>query len=131
MRENDLSRQEMDCYCRYLLGKEADEQSLNLFARAICHEEATLAPDEIKLLSFMLKNRWSVSLIDAALGMFHPHHRLRKRMIIAFAILETQPLYYDFFRPKQLGASFSVMLLFKAALEGVKAVSGRIMLLFI
>lgn len=131
MNEKDLSRKEMDGYCRYLLGKEADEQSLNLFTRAIQHEETTPNPDEIKLIEFILKNHWSISLIDAALGVFYPLHRMRKRMIIAFAILETNPMYYDFFRPKQYGRQFLGILIFKATKESIKAVIGRIILLFI
>jgi hypothetical protein len=100
MDELTLSRQEMIVYCKYLTGKSADNQSLSLFERAIQHEETILNDAEIKLLQFIISNTWCIGFIDSALGLFNPKHRLRKRMIIAFAILETSPLYFDFFKPK-------------------------------
>ena len=38
MSELLLSRMEMNCYARYLLNQQVDEQSLVLFERAIQHE---------------------------------------------------------------------------------------------
>ena len=130
MSEEEQSRQEMSVYCRYLMGKDADEQSLNLFAQAVRHQEVKLSENEQKLLHFLLHQPWSVSCIDAALGLFKPHHVLRRRMIIAFAILETNPLYYDFFRPRVIDRSHLAVLISKSIMEVMRATAGRFILLF-
>ncbi len=130
MSELLLSRMEMNCYARYLLNQQADEQSLALFERAIQHEATILTTKEESLLQFMLNNSWSVSLIDAATGLFSPKHKLRKRMIIAFAILETNPLYFDFFHPKQFSFFYLLNLTMRGFVFGIKAIAGSIILLF-
>ena len=127
--ELSLSKDEIDLYCWHLTGKNADEKSKELFARAILHEATVLNTAEVRLLEFILKNRWSVACVDAALGMFHPKHKLRKRMIIAFAILETNPVYYDFFAPKKLSSFYLFNLGFQAVKDGTLAVIGSIILL--
>lgn len=130
MNELSLSRQEMTIYCRYLTGKSADEQSLSLFQKAIQHEETILADNEVRLLQFMIRNTWSIGLVDSALGLFNSNHRLRKRMIIAFAILETSPLYFDFFKPKTFPRTHLFTLMVKGMQETLQGLAGRLILLF-
>lgn len=130
MSELQLSRREMNCYCLYLLNQSADEQSLTLFERAILHEATILTEKEEQLLKFMLNNSWSVPLLDAATGLFSSKHKLRKRMIIAFAILETNPLYFEFFRPKQFSFFYFINLTARGFMQGVKAVAGAVILFF-
>jgi len=120
----------MNCYCRYLLGKAADERSLQLFEGAIQHEATILSDDEIILLEFMIRNPWSIGSIDACMGLFFHNHRLRKRMTIAFAILETNPMYFDFFRPRVFGPTYFLNLSVSAVKELFMALTGRIILLF-
>jgi hypothetical protein len=130
MDEVSLSRQEMSVYCKYLTGINADEQSLALFQRAIQHEETILNDEEIKLLQFMIGNPFSVGMIDSALGLFRPKHRLRKRMIIAFAILETSPVYFDYFKPKVFSRLHLITLIGKGLQEALQGLAGSIILLF-
>ena len=120
----------MNIYCRYLTGLNADEQSMALFARAIEHEETTLNDKEINLLQFMIRNTWSIGLVDSALGLFNSNHRLRKRMIIAFAILETSPHYFDFFKPKALSRIHLLTLIGKGMQDALQGLAGSIILLF-
>ena len=128
--ELSLSRQEMSIYCRYLTGISPDEQCLALFVRAIQHEEAILNDAEVKLLQFMIANTWCIGFIDSALGLFNPKHRLRKRMIIAFAILETSPVYYDFFKPKTFSRLHLITLMVKGFQELLQGLTGSVILLF-
>jgi len=130
MDENSLSGQEIDIYCKYLTGKNADEQSMLLFKRAIQHEETILDEKEIRLLQFMIRNTFNVGLIDSALGLFKPKHKLRKRMIIAFAILETSPLYYDYFKPRIFSRTHLFTLMVKGLQEVLQGLTGGIILLF-
>lgn len=130
MNELSLARMEMNAFCNYLLGKNADENSLRLFEAAIQHEATQLNEKEIRLLEFMLSNRWTIGYIDAAMGIFYHNHRLRKRMTIAFAILETNPLYYDFFKPRQFSSTYIFNLAASAVREAFLALTGRLILFF-
>ena len=130
MDEISLSRQEMNIYCRYLTGLTADEQSLSLFENAIQHEATTLNEKEINLLQFMIGNNWSIGLVDSALGLFNANHRLRKRMIIAFAILETSPHYFDFFKPKAFSRFHLFTLIAKGMQDALQGIAGSFILLF-
>jgi hypothetical protein len=131
MDEISLSRQEMSIYCKYLTGLNADEQCLALFYRAIQHEETVLNDSEIKLLQLIIRNPSAMGLIDSALGMFDPGHPLRKRMVIAFAILETSPVYFEFFKPKVFSRWHIFTLIAKGIQEAFQAVAGSIILTLI
>lgn len=125
------SRIEMQCYCNYLLGKEADEHSLGLFEKAAKQDTMQLLPADEKLLNFVIENTWALGMVDAALGLFYPKHVLRRRLITAFAILETNPLYFSFFKPKQFSSIYLFQLSGAAMVEGIKAIAGRIILFFV
>ncbi len=117
---------EMQCYCQYLLQKDADEQSIRLYE--IAAKQIQLSNKEEKLLSFVLNNTWSIGCIDAALALFFPKHILRRRLITAFAILETNPLYFSHFKPKQFSVSQLFVLAAAAVSEGCKAIIGLIII---
>ena len=131
MDEISLSRQEMSIYCKYLTGMDADEQCLSLFQKAIQHEETTLNDHDLKLLQFTIRNPFTIGLIDSALGLFKPEHPLRKRMVIAFAILETSPVYFEFFRPKVFSGSHLLLLFAKGVQEAFQVVAGSIILILV
>ena len=125
------SRAELNCYCQYLLGKEADEQSIMLFEKASQQSASILSTATEKIIAFMIQHPSSVSFIDAAIGLFYPKHPLRKRMITAFAILETNPLYFSFFKPKEFSSLYLITLTGSAIAQGIKALTGRIILFFV
>jgi hypothetical protein len=117
----------MNLYCRYLTGKDADEKSAELFDRAIQGNPEQLGGEE-KLIRFLIENRWSLGCVDAALGFFLPRHRVRCRMIIAFAILETNPRYFECFGPRRFSGWHAPLLVGKGVAEALKAGIGAIIL---
>jgi hypothetical protein len=122
---------EMNLYCGYLTGQPADGHSLALFTRAVEFGIAPLDDRGKQLLRFLIRNQWSFGCVDAALGVFLPRHGLRRRMMLAFAILETNPACFEVFRPRQFSRFHVLTLGWKGALELVKAVFGRILLGFV
>ena len=130
MDENSLSSAEISIYCKYLTGQEVDEQSRALFQRAIQHEETVLNEKELRLLQFIIRNPFTIGLIDSSLGLFRPKHRLRKRMIIGFAILETSPLYFNYFRPRVFSRAHLLTLMAKGLQEALQGIAGSFILLF-
>ena len=122
------SAREMDLYCRYLTGKSADAISQQLFARAVELELVKLDAAEERARHFILRNPWSVGPVDAAMGFFLPKHGLRRRMILAFAILEANPDYFENFQPRSFSVAHVLRLACRGAVEVFKAVIGRVIL---
>ena len=122
---------EMELYCRDLTGQPADGHALTLFTRAVELGIAPLDDRGEKLLRFLFRNEWSLGCVDAALGVFLPRHELRRRMMLAFAILETNPGCFEVFRPRLLSRFHVLTLGLKGALELGKAVIGRVLLGFV
>lgn len=122
------SSKEMNGYTNYLIGTNADEQSLLLFEKASHQPSMQLSEREKKLLHFVLQHKWGMGCVDAAMGIFTPKHPIRKRMITAFAILETNPMYFSFFKPRSFHLFYFFILSAKAILHVVKALTGRIIL---
>ncbi len=119
---------EMDLYCRYLTGNLADALSQALFPRGVDRGLVQLGSGEEKVRQFILRNPWSVGSIDAALGLFVPKHGLRRRMILAFAILEANPYFFEAFRPKSYSHAHVLTLACRGMAELFKSVIGRIIL---
>ena len=83
---------------RYLLGEPPSEDALQLFVRAA----ATLPPldeREARLLAFLLRNRWAIGPVDAALALIRPASPVRGRIFLMLAVLECLPKYVPRFLP--------------------------------
>ena len=77
---------------RYLLGDAPSEDALRLFVRAA----ATLPPldqREARLAAFLLRNRWAIGPVDAALALMRPASPVRGRIFLMLAVLECLPEY--------------------------------------
>lgn len=118
----------MDLYCRYLTGRPADALSQELFGHAVNLGLVKLESGEERARQLILRNPWSVGPVDAALGFFLPKHGLRRRMILAFAILEANPDYFENFRPRSFSVAHAPVLACRGAVELFKAFIGRIIL---
>ncbi len=123
--------EEMRVYCRYFTGSEADEGSVNSFERGVVQKCIPLNEKEERALRFLIRNAWSIGCIDAALGLFHPPCNLRRRFVLAYAILETNPVYFDFFCPRRYPVFYPAVLAAKAAGEAIKGIVGSFILLLV
>jgi len=83
---------------RYLLGTAPSEDALRLFERAA----ARLPPlddRETRLVAFLLRNRWAIGPVDAALALIRPASPVRGRVFLMLAVLECLPEYAPRFLP--------------------------------
>jgi len=83
---------------RYLLGDAPSEDALRLFVRAA----ATLPPldqREARLAAFLLRNRWAIGPVDAALALMRSGSPVRGRIFLMLAVLECLPEYAPRFLP--------------------------------
>lgn len=62
------------------------------------------APAEAAVVGFVRRHPWSVSLLDAAVGVLRPGSLLRNKILVMAAVLEASPTFADEFLPPTSGA---------------------------
>jgi hypothetical protein len=127
MSEEEL-RQEMRQYIRYITGRKPSEHALQLFVRANEQPTFILDHEEENQLRQILPHPILIPLIDCATGLFLPNHFLRKRMTLAFAIIETDTAYVDLFMPRPFRIYGFAQLAFRGTTAVFKAIIGRLVL---
>ena len=127
-----FSPQEPAILCRYLISEELCDPARVLYERAVSlRDTEQLTPSDRRILDFAFRHPSSVQFLDAALARSRPNSRLRIRLYIMAAILETQPRYAAKFLPVPRKSSYAVCAAFFALRSVVKAVAGLMLLPFI
>ena len=90
---------EAEALGRYLLGSAPSPGEIERYIRG----SRALFPDaprrEAAVLSFALRRRWALPLLDGACGLVEPDALLRRKLILMLAILETSPGRVEAFEP--------------------------------
>jgi hypothetical protein len=98
--EAQLTREAI-VFTQYLIGEEADSQSIKLYNKAQQKLNITLTSKEAKRLNFILKHNFVIGMIDGALALQNAESGIRKKIYTMFAILESNPKYAKYFLPKE------------------------------
>lgn len=91
------NKNEFHIISNYLLGVSPAESLSVHYEKAIRLKNCKLSKDEEKVWNRMLKNKFLFGLYDSGLSSRKPHSTIRKRILVALAILETSPLYTSYF----------------------------------
>jgi len=94
----NLGAPEAAAFGEYLLGREIDAESRQIYARAAAelHYDVTDAATR-----FALRRPWSIGALDAALALTQPAALLRRKLLLMAAVLEARPEYCDAFLPRE------------------------------
>lgn len=118
---SDQAAVEGRAFARHLVGAEPPP---DLLAR---YRDATArlfpAPPEAvdaAVLAFAVRHAWAVGPLDAATAFFRPTGRLRAKLLVMAAILETSPRFADRFLPAPGGRVATVA---RLAVVGIAAVA--------
>jgi hypothetical protein len=117
MDKAELSLQ-ADLFTRYLVNHPANDLMQSIFAKLASANFAALSSKDDKFLKFALKHSWSIPYIDAYLVIFEPDSELRRRIYIAFAVLECIPAYASYFLPQERPPLYIVVIF----LKGIRAI---------
>jgi hypothetical protein len=110
----------------YLLGSDPPEESIRRYAEA----NRTLFPDppdgpDATLVAFVLRHPWSLGPLESAAGLLRPRSRLRRKLVVMLAILETDPTFSDRFEAHCPGRPRAVLQLpWLAVRSGAKLLAG-------
>jgi hypothetical protein len=99
--DESLLIKEAKVFSRYLIGEEADEQSIQLYLSANTKLNITLTDKEVKRLTFLLNNPSFIGMADGALAITDRESGIRKKIYIMFSILESRPAFSSYFLPKE------------------------------
>jgi hypothetical protein len=113
---------------RYLAGVEPKPELVDRYRRA--HEHLLRDPpsrEDQLLLDAVRRQAWTLPLLDAATGLVAPHSRLRSKVLLVVALLETDPAFAARFEEESLSLPVLVVRLAWAAVAAVaKAAAGLI-----
>jgi hypothetical protein len=113
--------EEAAIFGRYLVGRvpPAELVARYVAANGFVFASPAEAPERA-LLAFVRQRPWSVGMLDAAAGLRAPAGRLRGKILLLGAILETSPTFADEFLPRPVPPARLALSLFR---HGVVAVA--------
>jgi len=122
---------EAQVFTKYLIGKEADSLSVDLYVKANNKLNIPLTEKESKRLDFIVRNPSLIGTVDGALALRNPESGIRKKIYIMFAILESNPAYADYFLPKEHKGSYFISIIGTGIRAAWNALTGFILLAWI
>ena len=102
----------------YLLSIPVMENEKNNYVDAMMQLNIQFTKYENALWKFMLKSKWRMASVDAALALKEPNNNVRRKLFIMLAILEASPNYTSYF----LSKNYSRFYLFKLIGVGIRSV---------
>jgi hypothetical protein len=118
----DVLEEEARIFTHYLIGKQADSQTIELYKAAV--SSSKLNDADQKLLHFMLSHPKTIGLIDAGLVFHNSSSEARRRLYTILAILEANAEYYDSFLSKDRNPLYILVIAYSCARAVVKALLG-------
>jgi len=88
---------EAEILCRYITGNKLDNDIRKRYYKIISFYSWKFSDREEKLWEQMMNKPWIIPYIDGGLRFLKPYSEIRKRLYIMICLLETQPLYADYF----------------------------------
>ena len=126
--QSDLSRHEAEIFGRYILKKQPNDYCVDLYEQAMMKLNIIIGNKDKKILMFILKNPWSIGLVDAGLCMFHKESAVRRKIFTLFAIIETSPEYCHYFLPHKQSPVYLIYILWAGFRGVMKAILGGLLL---
>lgn len=127
MKKPDEVTHQAVIFTKYLIGKQPDSQSINLYSQALARG-ATPSTYDLKILSFIQKYPFWVGCVDGGLALISPHSEVRRRIYIMFAILESQPLFWRDFLPIKRSGWYLFFILFAGLRAVFRAIIGIVII---
>jgi hypothetical protein len=113
-------------FAHYLLNKKPQDWVIQLYVNAVKKRVASSDPGEQQLFDFAAKHGWSIGLIDSGLALTRPESEFRMRILLMFAILETDPICCNIFLPKKRNRFYLLAIVFHSARAFLKAIAGSL-----
>lgn len=117
--------EEARVFGRYVVGREVDAASSALYERALALPDFSQDDGATR---FARANPWAIAALDGALALTDPGAPLRRRLLLAAAILETQPAFCDAFLPRDRRSAYGAYLALSLLWSGARTLFGLLLL---
>jgi hypothetical protein len=116
----DSLKQEGEQIARYLTGVSPPPDVLERYveAHALLFRDA-VSPTERASVLFVRQHTWALPYMDAGLAVLRPHSRLRNKILLMFALLETTPDFIDLFFAESLSKTGALVRMVSTAAKAV------------
>ena len=120
---------EADIFARYLTGKPGNSIIYDRYVSGVITLNLAFTPREERMVATLIKYPFLISLCDAGLAILSPQCTFRKRLLLMFALLETDKNFTaDFINAEEL--SFPIARFIIRGCTGVfKVIPGIILIL--
>lgn len=127
--EERLLDGEADLLARYLVGRPAPPELVARY-RAANRAIWNVGPPrrEAALVAFVRRHPWSLSYLDAASALVQPSGRLRGKVLVMAAVLETSPALSDEFLPRDVPRGRVLAQLVRTGVAAVVRAAGGLLL---
>jgi hypothetical protein len=117
---SDALKEEGEQIARYLTGVPPPPDVLERYVEAhtLLFREA-VSPTERASVLFVRRHAWALPYADAGLAILRPHSRLRNKILLMFALLETTPDFIDLFFAESLSKTGVLVRMVGTAAKGV------------
>src|SRR5690242_17411778 len=117
---SEALEQEGEQIARYLTGvlPPSDVVERYVEAHALLFRDA-VSPTERASVLFVRRHAWALPYMDASLAVVRPHSRLRNKILLMFALLETTPDFIDLFFAESLSKTGALFRMVSTAAKGV------------
>jgi hypothetical protein len=115
---------------RYLVSRKPPAELVARYARAhrVLFPQPASEADEA-LVAFVRRHPWALPLLDAACAWLRPGARLRDKIVVMAALLETTPEFADEFLPRTAGpVALVARLAGLGLLAAARALAGALLL---
>lgn len=112
----------------YLAGQNPPPLAVELYISVMEKQKLHAGLKEKKILEFVLKNKWSLAMVDSSDALFQPNSIIRKKLFAMLAILEAMPELCDLFLPDKRSSFYIFYVFFAGTRAVIKAIAGSILL---
>lgn len=127
--EERLLDREAELLARYLVGRAAAPELVARYRTANgAIWESGPPPREAALVAFVRRHPWSLPYLDAAAALLQPGGRLRGKVLVMAAVLETSPAFADEFLPRDVSRGRALAQLVGAGVAATARAAGGMLL---
>ncbi len=96
----EVLKEEAKFFCKYIMGEEANEQTIQLYIAANTKLKIEVTPRERRQINHLIDNPGLLPWVDSALAISYPKGGIRRKLFVMFSITESIPAFSSGFLPQ-------------------------------
>jgi hypothetical protein len=123
-----VSRRECDVLTRYLIGRCATDKVCNRYFELAQKRNIQFTERQLRQWKISIKHPIILAHLDAWFAYADPVHPIRQRILLVFAILETESEFHKYFLPQPRSIIYLISIILIYLWSLLKILTGRLLL---